>query len=189
MEKQIYINLTEASPALSAYEKVREFNAGRRRENVKACGDQKLINYYNIAVSNGFSVAEAAFEAELINRGLQSYIKQKMQQQPKPARYIKNFDEMDFHQSDAIFVAENDINTIINNCEGPDEPKLVIITLIFLLCLGKPSETVKQLKDYIVNAGIWTETEIKDMINNCLKNPNIISRLNNITKEVKELHR
>ena len=71
MKKIIVKSLTEASN-LSPIEKMRLFNTGQRRENIKACGDQKLKDYYDICVQNGFKNAENQILSELIARGLVS---------------------------------------------------------------------------------------------------------------------
>ena len=68
------IKLTEN---LSSYDKMRLFDSGQRRENVKACGVNKLINYYRLCLNNGFNSAERQVAAELLNRGMAaaSYVK------------------------------------------------------------------------------------------------------------------
>lgn len=63
------IKLLEAS-GISEYGKMQAFNNGTRRENVKACGDDKLIRYQAICKNNGFTSALAQIEAEMQRRGL-----------------------------------------------------------------------------------------------------------------------
>ena len=63
------VKLLEAS-GLSEYEKMREFEIGKRRENIKACGDDKLLRYQRICKDNGFTTALAKIEAEIKSRGI-----------------------------------------------------------------------------------------------------------------------
>ena len=62
------LGLLESS--LTPYEKMELYNAGRRRENVGACGDSKLLDYWYICDHAGFKVAKAGIEAEMKKRGL-----------------------------------------------------------------------------------------------------------------------
>ena len=105
-------SLTEASN-LSPIEKMRLFNNGQRRENIKACGDQKLKDYYDICVQNGFKNAENLIMSELIARGLVS---------AKPIRLDDiTLDESDFteHYAKEIYNNTNQLivdltNTMLN---------------------------------------------------------------------------
>jgi hypothetical protein len=63
------IKLLEAS-SMSEYDKMAAFNAGTRRENVKACGDDKLIRYQAICKENSFKNALVQIEAEMRKRGI-----------------------------------------------------------------------------------------------------------------------
>jgi hypothetical protein len=70
------IKVTKLSEAyeLSAVEKMELFNKGERRENVKACALAKLLTYYDICLSKGFTVAAERIEEELLRRDLPEYI-------------------------------------------------------------------------------------------------------------------
>lgn len=67
------IKLQEAS-SLTSYDKMRLFDQGQRKENVKACGTPKLVTYYKICLNNGFNSAERQIAAELCARGLDAYV-------------------------------------------------------------------------------------------------------------------
>lgn len=72
------INITEAS-GLSSYDKMKAFDeyiktGSGRRENIKACGDQKLLDFYDICVLNNFDYARRAIEPELVNRGYNNVV-------------------------------------------------------------------------------------------------------------------
>lgn len=60
-------NLCES---LSEDEKIDLWNSGVRKVNVKACSDDKLIRYYNIANNKGYSNICAQIQNETDNRGL-----------------------------------------------------------------------------------------------------------------------
>ena len=61
--------LCEASN-LSPYDKMKAFENGTRKENVKACGDAKLREYHRICYGYNYANALAAIEAEFKRRGL-----------------------------------------------------------------------------------------------------------------------
>ena len=67
------IKLQEAS-SLSAYDKMRLFDIGQRRENIKACNTIKLTNYYRVCLNNGFHNAETQIAVELVSRGVNDII-------------------------------------------------------------------------------------------------------------------
>jgi len=69
IEKYVSESLTEASN-LSPLEKMKLFNAGARRENVKACGDGKLRDYWDICDIHQLNNAKSQIEAEMRRRGL-----------------------------------------------------------------------------------------------------------------------
>lgn len=66
-------NLLEAT-ALSALDKMRLFDRGERRENLKACGTEKLLDYYLICLNNSLSTAEKFISIELQRRDLGNYV-------------------------------------------------------------------------------------------------------------------
>lgn len=68
------IKLTEASSTLSPLDKMRLFNQGQRRENIKACSPVKLLVYYRICLDNNLRRAEDQIATELLNRGLGAYV-------------------------------------------------------------------------------------------------------------------
>lgn len=71
IEERLYrladIRLNEAT--LSAEEKMELWHNGQRRENIKACSDKKLIDYYKICVDKGYIKEGATIADELKARG------------------------------------------------------------------------------------------------------------------------
>ena len=178
------IPLTEAS-SLTPYEKMDLFNKGQRRENVKACGDQKLFDYRRICQQYGFTSALRQIEAEMISRGL---INPQPAQQPKPQPQKEQIvlTPTDFHTADALFIRDNqDTNTIIKNAMATTGSiKHAIISLIWSLCLKLPKEIIDALRDFLnFNCGISKE-ELQQIIKNCLANKDIVDRLNTIVKDI-----
>ena len=64
------MDLEEANNNLSPEDKMKLFDQGLRRENVKACGDQKLKDYHKICVRLGLNRARQQLETEMLDRGL-----------------------------------------------------------------------------------------------------------------------
>lgn len=52
-----------------ALQKMQDFDAGRRKENIRACGENKLLDYYEICLRRNLKNAARQIKAELINRG------------------------------------------------------------------------------------------------------------------------
>ena len=59
--------LNEAT--LSAEEKMELWHNGQRRENIKACSDKKLIDYYKICIDKAYVKEGSAIAGELKARG------------------------------------------------------------------------------------------------------------------------
>lgn len=114
--------LFEAS-SLSAFEKMQLFDIGQRRENVKACGDAKLQQYYQICKIHGFHNALRQIEAEMIARGLLQPQRQAAPQTaPTPsylAQLIGKLQLLDFQPADATFIKEHqaEYQMIVADCE------------------------------------------------------------------------
>lgn len=68
------IRILESASTLTALEKMQAFDAGTRRENIKACSDVKLINYYKICIENNLQVAADKLAGELLYRDMLDYI-------------------------------------------------------------------------------------------------------------------
>lgn len=56
--------------SLSNIEKVDLWHAGKRKENIKACGEAKLEDFYRIAKSRGYSEILDAIDSECRRRGI-----------------------------------------------------------------------------------------------------------------------
>ena len=104
--------LNEAS-GLSPVEKMRLFDIGQRRENVKACSDQKLKDYYKICSANGFRIAGAQILQELIARGLLTTFKPRLDEiELEESDFTKTFAEAIYKNVDQVIL--NLVDTINN---------------------------------------------------------------------------
>ena len=193
-DEDIEEGLNEAT--LSYYDQEKKMDAwhnGTRGLNIAACSDAKLKMNYDICKQKGYQNEAAQLEAEGRSRGLWWA---KPQQAPQPAPKMPEeiiFTVDDFHTADALFVNDaKDTTTLINNWPHAKDhgSKDLIMALIFALCLGKNQDDfIKTLKIYLTDFCEVSETELKDIINKCLADAEIVKRLNEITKEVKSLNK
>jgi hypothetical protein len=103
--------------------KMSDFNCGLRKENVRACSDEKLEFYYSICKSEGYRSAGYKIEDEMLTRGLVSpydtYFRTPMQ---RPAKFTGTIDfaENDFQPVDGFFVYEHsnsDLDSVVKTLE------------------------------------------------------------------------
>ena len=132
----------------------------------------------------------------MVNRGLISQTtKQKNRQaaaqqakaQPQKADIAIELSADDFHPADGFFVRDAaDANEVIKNSMAITEStRHLLVSLIWALCLQKPSGLIQAIKVFLVNSCDYSEDRIKETINKCLNSPEIIARLNQGTKEIK----
>lgn len=181
--KELIEDMLDEASNLSAYEKMDLFNRGQRRENVKACGDQKLFDYRRICQNNNFNVALDQIEAEMVARGListsQTRLAQTSAAQQSNAPKLISIIAEDFYIPDALFVKEHpESKAIIERYMAETGTiKKAIVALIFALCLKHPQEVIDELKTFItVNCGI-SKNELKAIISSCLSDPEILKRI------------
>lgn len=188
-------SLTEASN-LSPTEKMRLFNAGQRRENIKACSDQKLKDYYNICVQNGFKNAENQIMSELIARGLVS---------ARPIRLDDiTLDESDFteHYAKEIYTNTDQVIVDLTNIMLNKDPDIdifslntkqrtqlmvdCIVYLIWAVVLQLEKSKIDMLIQLCVNMNIAEVDlqQIKNCIKKVLADKNIIDKINKIANEL-----
>ena len=186
-------SLTEGSSWSEQVDKMQQLENGTRGFNARAASDQKLRLNQQICITHKLPTALDIVETEMLARGL---IKQKTNLNPQPTpqpQPAPTFDRvihlelMDFHGADARFVKDA-ITTeeIVHNCMATnDSTKIMLISLVWALCLEKPSGFIQALRAFLTTQLAYTNSSIKESINECLSNPEIVSRLNQITQEVK----
>lgn len=185
-------NLEEASN-LTPFEKMRDFDAGKRRENIKACSDQKLQMYYNICKANGFSNALAKITAELNNRGFNISTDAKLKVslrdvlmfendvQPADALFVKTYqNEPSIIEAQANFAPTASMNRIMDNI------KCLILYTIYAMLLQNQA-LADRIKDFIIKHYTISVDELKQFIKNrIIGDPKIMERISDAINFVKE---
>lgn len=173
-------------------DKMKQLENGTRGFNAKAASDSKLRMNQQICISHNLQKALSIVEAEMIARGLiktRTILNPQPQPAPQPQRVTLTIELGldDFHTADGFFVRDAvDTSEIIKNSMASTETiRHLLISLIWALCLQKPSGFIQALKVFLVNNCNYSEDQIKETINKCLNNPDIITRLNQGTKDIK----
>ena len=79
------------SPTPEMYNKIEMWHNGQRRENIKACGDSKLLTYYNICKEKGYTEQQEQIKQELDKRNIQIQFIKKLQNQLVKKTQIPRF--------------------------------------------------------------------------------------------------
>ena len=192
--------LLEGSSYSDQVAKMQQLERGTRGFNAKAASDSKLQTNRQICQSYNLPTALDIVETEMVNRGLltqttkqakrqaqRQAASQQAQPQPQKVWLTIELGLDDFHTADGFFVRDAaDTSEIIKNSMAATRTvKYLLISLIWALCLQKPSGFIQALKLYLVNNCNYSEDQIKETINKCLNNPDIITRLNQGTKDIK----
>lgn len=174
------IKLYEAS-SLSGYDKMRLFNQGQRRENLKACSSIKLVTYYNICLSNGFKNAEQQIKAEMLNRGgLDLYI------WPD----IDKIDSTQFTPYEAQLLLKHktdlDVAPVVTDLYLHPFPNLtaaetLLVYLVWAIVLDLP-KFVQQIKQYF-NKQLYY-AKIPQMLNDIINGSGTADIISDITKKL-----
>ena len=188
--------LLEGSSWSEQVAKMQALEAGTRGFNAKAASDSKLQTNRQICQSYNLPTALDIVETEMVNRGLLTQTTKQakrqaaaQQAQPQPQRVTLTIELGldDFHTADGFFVRDAaDTSEIIkNSMAATGTIRHLLISLIWALCLQKPSGFIQALKLFLVNNCNYSEDQIKETTNKCLNNPDIITRLNQGTKDIK----
>lgn len=193
MKKISIKNLSESSN-LSPVEKMRLFDIGQRRENIKACSTQKLKDYYKICQANGFRIAGAKILQEIIDRGLLD----------TPRLDSINLEESDFTEHFAKEVYE-DVDSLIadlNNVSANNDPMIdlynlndrqktqlmvdYVLYLIWAIVLKVEKSKIDKLLQLCINLPIAKvdEQQIKECIKQVLSKKNVIETINKIANQL-----
>ena len=181
-------SLDEASN-LTPEEKMKEFDAGRRRENVKACSNQKLQMYHDICKQSGYTNALDKIEAEMINRGLitpktklsivlQGLRSDILRTDPADAFYLidaRNFNDI----TDSIGLDSKTAQTKIH-----DDMRYLIAQLLFAMKF-RP-EFVTPLRVFITEHYTVTSAQLKQYITWLLGDENFVKRFNSAVAYVRD---
>lgn len=172
--------ILEASGAtLSPYQKMDLFNRGQRRENLKACSDKKLIDYYNICLVGGLKRATRQITAELLNRDLGQYVC------PDPV----SIDSTQFTPYEAQFVKKfaSTPEKILETASQYPIPGLTVsdtltLYLIWAITLGE-HQVVEAIKKQMASYGTYY-SEMPKILNEIIARPGIKDTVANIIKKL-----
>ena len=174
------IKLTEAS-SLTNFEKMRLFDQGQRRENLKACSSMKLITFYHICINNGFKTAEQLVKAEILNRGgLDLYI------WPE----LSKIDSSQFtpYEAQLLLKHKNDVDVapVVTTMYLHPFPNLtaaetLLVYLVWAIVLDLPN-FINQIKLYF--AGRIYYSKIPQMLEDILKQPGTTDIISDITQKL-----
>ena len=172
--------LTEAS-SLTNFDKMRLFDQGQRRENLKACSSMKLITFYHICINNGFKTAEQMVKTEMLDRGgLDLYV------WPE----ISKLDASQFtpYEAQLLVKHKNDIDVapVVTNLYLHPFPNLtatetLLVYLVWAIVLDLP-KFIDQIKLYF--AGRIYYSKIPHMLEDILKQPGTTDIISDITQKL-----
>ncbi len=170
---------------LTAVDKMKLFNVGMRRENLKACSEAKLWDFRNVCISEKLPTALFAVENELVRRGLLSQTTA-----TTPANNSASFTQTSTIQQEIVELLSKinvdpaDTSFIIDNVEKSnwvdifqhmldslrsekDDAIFKIYTTIYLvtlITLGRPVEAQK-ICDLVKSRLNWSTSDIKLLLN------------------------
>ena len=180
-------SLDEASN-LTPEEKMREFDAGRRRENVKACGDSKLQIYYDICKQYGYTNALDKIRDEMVNRGL-------LQSNFKLPAVIQGMrhDIMNTDPADVFYLIEAKSIDDITDSIGLDSKtgttkiytdlRYLVIMLMYSMKFRK--DLTNEIKTFITEHYTVTSLQLKQYITYLLGDADFMKRFNSCVNYVK----
>ena len=155
-----------SSSALSPYQKMDLFNQGQRRENLRACSDNKLINYYNICLISGFKSATRQITAELLNRDLGQYVCpdpvviDSTQFTPYEAQFVKKF----------ASTPEKILEAALQHpMPGLTVADTLTLYLVWAIALGE-SQVVEAIKKQMASYGTYY-SEMPKILNEIIARP------------------
>lgn len=194
-------NINETT--LTAQEKMKLFDLGKRKENIKACSDQKLLLYQTICQDLGYSYALDKIDDELIYRGLIK-VKTVINSQPKPQQkslvatvYEAAWDIIDFNEEINHnlnkYSAESIIKTLLQykDKDAFYATKQYIIYLVFAIVNSASKKLyVDVLKNNLENVTNLTKLELKEILEDLVARKDIINKIsliiNNDKNSIKE---
>lgn len=196
MMKKINVKSLSESSNLSAVEKMRLFDIGQRRENVKACSDQKLKDYLEICKDNNFKNAGLKIIEELVNRGLMGANEIRLDTITlEESDFTDHFAKEVYEDVDSLIIdltniiANKDPMIDIYNLNDRQKKQLMVdyvLYLIWAVVLNVDKNKINKLLQLCINLPIAKvdEPQIKNCIKQVLSKKNIIETLNKIANQL-----
>lgn len=170
--------LSESS-SMTPLEKMRAFNDGTRRENLRACKIDKLIMYYKIALANDLNRAAMYIEVEFETRDLPEYI---VPRACLKAPRVRCFSE---EVARAVIDAKGDIGVILDCARRAYSFSTVIVAAYVLSIVLNETALEGALRSFIKAVGTY-DHKIKDFINACSADSAIVDHFENLVKKMEE---
>ena len=167
------------APALTDLEKMQLFDQGRRRENVKACGVDKLINYYKICLANNLYRARTQLEDEFYRRDLKELIA------PMHLLTAPSADNFTEEIARAVVDSKGDCTTILNLAYKSVFHGRVMIAAYVLALVADEPKLEQELRKAIQHIGTY-DNYIKDYLDNCFSNNAIVTKLSALAKYMED---
>jgi hypothetical protein len=170
------INLVESS-TLSSLDKMRLFDEGTRRENLKACSTTKLLDYYEICLDYALARARAGIEGELDRRDMREFI--------VPSHHLLRPTPKIFTEevARAIVDAHGDINKILSLASKSFSHGSVMITAYVIAVAADEKSLAHEIDFYIKSIGTYS-SYMRSFVEQCIANPEIITQLNKLLTEM-----
>ncbi len=194
--KKINVKSLSESSNLSAVEKMRLFDIGQRRENVKACSDQKLRDYLEICRDNNFKNAGLKIIEELVNRGLMGTKEIRLDNITlEESDFTDHFAKEVYEDVDSLIVdltniiANKDPMIDLYNLNDKQKTQLMVdyvLYLIWAVVLKVDKSKINKLLQLCINLPIAKvdEPQIKNCIKQVLSKKTIIETLNKIANQL-----
>ena len=172
------ILLKEAS-TLSELEKMQQFDAGQRRENLGACKIDKLLRYYHITLNNNYKTAAAQIEGELRKRGLPDYI--------VPVNELNHPVAGAFTQclAQAVIDAHGDITVILNEARQAYQYSGVVLRAYVMALVFGEHALAKALETYIKSLNTYSKF-VKQYLQTCLNDDLIMNHLSKLADDMED---
>lgn len=172
------IRLSESS-SMTPLEKMRAFNDGTRKENLRACKIDKLIMYYKIALEHDLTRAAMYIEVEFETRDLPEYI---VPRACLKAPRTRCFSE---EVARAVIDAKGDLEVILNCARRAYSYGTVIVAAYILSIVLNETALEKALRTFIVTIGTY-DHKMKAFIEDCLENSEIVDHFEKIAKKMED---
>lgn len=173
MKKRLLI---EAS-TITDLEKMQQFEAGTRRENIKACKIDKLIKYYKICLANDLNRARAQIEGEFDSRDLSEFI--------APIHFLKHPNTGMFTEKLARLVidAKGDAAKILDYAYKSFSHSCVIISAYVLAIVAGEIRLELDLRRFIQAISTY-DVYMKDYLTACMSDTALVEHFSNLLKEM-----
>lgn len=193
--KKIIVKQLNESSNLTALEKMQLFDSGQRNENLKACSDQKIRDYFKICVDNKLLVAGQKLFDEAVRRGLVKKADVCLSTITlEKSDFLESMAKEVFNDIDKLIKKlerinrNEDQNIDISNLSTTQATQLMVDYVVYLIwaiilqCEKDKINTILKLCTTLPVAKVDNE-QIKSCINQVASNEEIVSAINDIANK------